>query len=346
MQTPMLKISILTPIYGVEKYIEQCARSLFEQSYVNIEYIFVNDCTPDQSISILNDVIKLYPTRKEQVHIIHHSQNQGVGAARQTALMEANGDYVMFVDSDDFLPIDAVEKLAEKIVEKRVGKVVDNNVDNIATTSTTIRNEQPPDLIDGGYCEWRNGKASLPRMPFDIEKQKYLKLLICQNLITNRLWGRIYKRSVITDHKIFFQKGVDYAEDLFWNAQFLYHAQSKVVLNEVVYGYRTDNINSYNHSISEKNLLSYFRSFHLLAMFLEHQPTARHYRKALDIGLVNAYRWAKNAHVDLSKADDIIAYHPKSWMIRSVIQLIRWGVPIKYVNWLYLSYRRLYVYLS
>lgn len=346
MESLMPKISILTPIYGVEKYIEQCARSLFEQSYADIEYIFVNDCTKDRSIEILNDVILQYPTREKQVHVIHHSQNQGVGAARQTALMEAKGDYVMFVDSDDFLPVDAVKKLAEKAVEKRAGKVVDNDVDNFATTSTSVRSKTYPDLIDGGYCEWKDGKASMPRMPFDIEKQKYLKLLICQNLITNRLWGRIYKRSVITDHQIFFQKGVDYAEDLFWNAQFLYHAQSKVVLNKVVYGYRTDNINSYNHSISEKNLLSYFRSFHLLAMFLEHQPTASRYRKALDIGLVNAYRWAKNAHVELAKADDIIAYRPKTWAIRGIIQLIRWGIPVKYANWFYLSYRRLYVYLS
>lgn len=54
----MLKISILTPIYGVEKYIEQCARSLFEQSYASIEYIFVDDCTPDKSIGILQSLLK------------------------------------------------------------------------------------------------------------------------------------------------------------------------------------------------------------------------------------------------------------------------------------------------
>lgn len=318
----MITVSILTPIYGVEKYIEQCARSLFEQTYAHIEYIFVDDCTPDRSISILQDVVKQYPDRAEQVHIIHHAKNQGVGAARQTALMAAKGDYVMFVDSDDFLPVNAVERLVEKTVDKVV------------------------DMVDGGYCEWKDNKASLPQMPFDVEKEKYLKLLICQNLITNRLWGRAYKRSVIMEHQVFFQEGVDYAEDLFWNTQFLYHAESKAVVNEVVYGYRTDNINSYNHTISEKNLLSYFRSLHLLVTFLEHQPAASCYRKAMEIGLVNAYRWAKKAHVSLDKADEIIAYRPKGEIIRIVIQLIRWGVPVKYVNWIYLSYRRLYVKFS
>ena len=104
----MLKISILTPVYGVEKYIEQCARSLFEQSYAPIEYIFVDDCTPDKSIGILQSLLKEYPERAQQVRIIHHDRNRGVGAARQTALMAATGDYLLFADSDDMLPEDAV----------------------------------------------------------------------------------------------------------------------------------------------------------------------------------------------------------------------------------------------
>ena len=94
----MLKISILTPIYGVEKYIEQCARSLFEQSYASIEYIFVDDCTHDKSIGILQSLLKEYPERAQQVRIIHHDRNRGVGAARQTALMAATGDYLLFAD--------------------------------------------------------------------------------------------------------------------------------------------------------------------------------------------------------------------------------------------------------
>ena len=110
----MLKVSILTPIYGVEKYIEQSARSLFEQSYASIEYIFVDDCTPDKSIGILQSLLKEYPERAQQVRIIHHDRNRGVGAARQTALMAATGDYLLFADSDDMLPEDAVEKLAGK----------------------------------------------------------------------------------------------------------------------------------------------------------------------------------------------------------------------------------------
>lgn len=71
MKKPLL--SILVPVYGVERWIERCAVSLFEQDYENIEYIFVDDSSPDNSIAILNDVLKEYPTRKNHTSILHHN---------------------------------------------------------------------------------------------------------------------------------------------------------------------------------------------------------------------------------------------------------------------------------
>ena len=163
----MLTISIFTPIYGVEKYIQQCARSLFEQSYASIEYIFVDDCTPDKSIGILQSLLKEYPERAQQVRIIHHDRNRGVGAARQTALMAATGDYLLFADSDDMLPEDAVEKL------------------------TTIAESTHADLVDGGYREWCDEKAGRLQNPLHVSDATQRNMPVCQNIITNRLRGRI-----------------------------------------------------------------------------------------------------------------------------------------------------------
>lgn len=310
----MKKVSILTPVYGVEKYIETCARSLFEQTYGDIEYIFVNDCTKDHSIEVLESIVTQYPERKQQVRIIHHPHNKGVGAARQTALLAATGDYIMFVDSDDHLPTNTVELLVNK-----------------ALTSDA-------DLIDGGYTE--GDKPT--QMPTDIPTEKYLKLLICQNVIANRLWGRLYRRALVEQHKIYFQEGIDYSEDLFWNTQYMYYAKREVIEANVYY-YRTDNINSYCHNPSEKNSISYFKSCHLMSQFLETADTKGIYRKAVDIGCVNAYRWAAKAHIDFPKVDQLLAYNPKSAFIRFIISLIKKGIPMKCVNLLYLSYRRLYV---
>ena len=110
----MYKVSILVPIFGVEKYIERCARSLFEQTYSNLEYIFVNDCTPDKSVEVLENVMVNYPERIENVKILTHEKNRGVAAVRNTALDNACGDFVSLVDSDDWLELDAVELLVSK----------------------------------------------------------------------------------------------------------------------------------------------------------------------------------------------------------------------------------------
>ena len=104
-------VSICVPVYGVENYIERCCRSLFEQTYSNIEYIFVNDCTPDDSIKVLEHVLSEYPVRKENVKICNHQTNKGLAGARNTAIETATGVYLMHVDSDDYLDLNAVECL-------------------------------------------------------------------------------------------------------------------------------------------------------------------------------------------------------------------------------------------
>ena len=76
-----MKVSVIIPIYKVEAYIERCARSLFEQTLKDIEYIFVNDCTPDRSVEVLKNVIEEYPDRKSQIRILHHKDNPPDNAA-------------------------------------------------------------------------------------------------------------------------------------------------------------------------------------------------------------------------------------------------------------------------
>ena len=97
------KVSVIVPIYNVEAYIERCAISLFEQTLDDIEYIFVNDCTPDNSMMILSEVLSRYPQRKEQVRIINQPKNQGAAKAREDGIKEARGEYIIHCDSDDWV---------------------------------------------------------------------------------------------------------------------------------------------------------------------------------------------------------------------------------------------------
>ena len=91
-----MKVSVIVPIYNVEKYISACARSLFEQTFKDVEYIFVNDCATDHSLEILKDVAAHYALPHCQ--FISHEHNRGSGAARLTGMEHAGGDFVMFVE--------------------------------------------------------------------------------------------------------------------------------------------------------------------------------------------------------------------------------------------------------
>lgn len=272
----MPTVSILVPIYGVEKYIEQCAETLFQQSFADIEYVFVNDCTKDRSVEILQQTIDRFPERKSQVILIQHEHNKGLGGARHTAFAASRGRYIMHVDSDDLLPLDAVEKLV-KAAEK-----------------------SGADIVDGGFADWENGQATLFHPATHDSHRTYQRKLLCQNITSNRIWGRIYRRDLLENHGIYSVEGIDYSEDYAVVARVMYFAK-RYFIDDVVYYYRKDNITSYTHDISEKNLTSHFKACQLVASFIEQHDNKGIYRTATDIGMVNAYRVAAEQHLPLER---------------------------------------------
>lgn len=110
----MHKISVIIPVYGVEQYIEQCARSLFGQTLDDIEFIFVNDCTPDKSIFLLERILKDYPHRQHLTKIIHHDKNMGLPTARLSGIKKATGEYIAHCDSDDWVDLNLYENAYKK----------------------------------------------------------------------------------------------------------------------------------------------------------------------------------------------------------------------------------------
>jgi len=107
----MPNISVIIPVYGVEKFIEKCARSLFEQTMDNIEFVFVDDCTPDSSMDILKQTLNDYPNRKSQVVFCKTEKNSGLALARIKGLEYASGEYIIHCDSDDWVELDMYEKM-------------------------------------------------------------------------------------------------------------------------------------------------------------------------------------------------------------------------------------------
>lgn len=131
----MPKVSIIIPVYGVEKYIERCARSLFEQTLDDIEYLFIDDCTPDKSVEILKRVLEEYPHRKSQVVIHRMEQNSGQAKVREWGMQNATGEYVIHCDSDDWVDIHMYEEMYNKAIEEDADVVV---CDYVVTNGTSV----------------------------------------------------------------------------------------------------------------------------------------------------------------------------------------------------------------
>ncbi len=117
-------VSVIIPIYNVEQYIEKCLDSVINQTYKDLEIICVNDCSPDNSAQILLE----YAQRDTRIKIVNREKNGGLSAARNTGLDEAKGEYVYFIDSDDWIDLDYIEKMVSAITFSKTDVVVNTNV--------------------------------------------------------------------------------------------------------------------------------------------------------------------------------------------------------------------------
>lgn len=249
------KVSILVPVYNVEPFIERCAHSLFQQTYENVEFIFVNDCTPDQSIVVLKKIIEQYPDRKDQITILDHSVNKGIGTTRNSLLNAALGDYVMWVDSDDFISKDAVEVLVLKIEESGADIITsDSYFFYKGENNTVIFSQQFPE-----------------------DSQHYIESIACHQARA-ALWGTLSKRNLWVENKINILESSTFAEDYFATVQLFYFSKKNQVVHFPFYYYNQINTNSYTTGYkSENHFISLIKLFENLALFFQKQNVESEY---------------------------------------------------------------------
>lgn len=216
----MSEVSVLVPVYNVEKYIERCARSLFEQTFDDIEYIFVNDCTPDGSIDILRQTLESYPCRKSQVTIIDHSCNCGIGKTRTTALEAANGNFILWVDSDDYIRRDAVEKLYNCAVKENA------------------------DFVTFSYRDVFSDGKEIPRLRAAQDKRCFLCGMLSGEILPY-MPTVFASRQLYVENRIFLVPGVNYGEDYALTTRLLFCSKKLVFLPDVLYFYCHANNESY-----------------------------------------------------------------------------------------------------
>lgn len=238
----MVLVSILTPIYGVEKYIERCAISLFEQTYENIQYVFINDCTKDRSIELLMDTLDKYPNRKSQVSVINHPSNKGLAGARNTGVQYATGEFILWVDSDDSLDVTTVEKLVNLQKQNNSDIVCYDTLVQFSRYSTCYRNI---DYADG----------------------KDLSLKMIQDIAPHQLWGHLIRRSLYTDNDITAVEGINQGEDWQVMPRLAYYAKRVDTIHEALYYYNMISADSYSNNITSNSIRQINMAYNVLKDF-------------------------------------------------------------------------------
>lgn len=226
MATDLPLVSILVPVYQVENYIERCARSLFEQTYDNLEYIFVDDGSPDRSISVLEETLLDYPHRKPHTKIIRHPQNKGIAATRNTAVAESSGMFLFHVDSDDWVEPNAIELL--------VNKQLETNADIVTGQACVHRHDVEEPYLSGGW--------NLDRESLLVHLLKYQ--------VSTTLWRRLIRKSLYTDHAIQCDETGSGGEDYQILPRLVYYAKVVSGIDVCIYHYNKSNKASITNSIS------------------------------------------------------------------------------------------------
>ncbi|MGV0947259.1 glycosyltransferase family 2 protein [Empedobacter falsenii] len=250
------KVSILVPIYKVENFIERCAISLFEQTFDAIEYIFVNDQSPDRSIELLKDVIVKYPNRESNITIIDHEANIGLAGARNTGVEHASGEYILHVDSDDYLDLNAIELLYAKAVETNSDIVTCNYV----LQWGEIQNEAVQNI----------GK----------DKVDFINLMLSSQAIVGVV-NKLFRRKLYIDNNIRAFEGVNFGEDYVTSPRLAYYANSVSKIDVPVYHYIQTNTNSYTKKLTKRHIDNILFVFEELTDFFESKEDYSLYKNAI-----------------------------------------------------------------
>ena len=183
-----MDISVIVPVYGVEKYIDKSLRSLFSQTKTEgVEFILVNDCTKDRSIEIAREVIKDFPHCT--IRLIEHEVNRGVAAARQTGLDAAIGEYTIHFDPDDWCEPEMLEELYAKAKEDDADIVGCDYIESYPQKEVYVKQIFPDNGIDCTH--------------------KFL-----QGEIGGGLWNKLIRQKLFRDNDIRLDMGVNHGEDL------------------------------------------------------------------------------------------------------------------------------------
>ena len=216
-------VSIIIPSYNSEKYIYECVKSIIEQSYSNLEIIIVDDGSTDSSYKICEEL----GFSDNRIKLLHQ-KNMGVSSARNRGIKNSKGDYIIFVDSDDFVDLDFVESLLKLKKEYDCDLPIAGirTFENYKTKFTS--------LITNGCFDFRNNE------------ERFCELF--DSILFFSPFNKLYDAKIIKEYKLKFSEEFNYGEDLLFNLSYLDYINS--------IGFKSSKSNLYNYRIEDSNSLS------------------------------------------------------------------------------------------
>lgn len=285
-----MKISFIVPVYNTEKYLSKCVESILNQN-LNSDYeiILVDDGSTDKSGSICDDFSKCYSFIKT-----FHKKNGGASSARNLGLQKASGEYIYFIDSDDFLLENdnftiVINSLDADILQFKMNYYYEKNDKYVHCR----------DLKDYFYVD---------------NKYEYLEKMISENTLSVSPCDKIIKRSILVENEIYFEEGI-ICEDIDWSLKLYLYINSVRVINKEVYSYRQNRKDSITNIITENNVNSII---YILKKWLNYNYSDSKvknlyynylaYQYILLLTIINKSNCVKSLQSDLQKYDFLLDY--------------------------------------
>lgn len=248
-----MKISIIIPIYNVEKYIERCINSVLGQTYRNLELILINDCTPDQSMDIVKRIINNSEKSKDfEIKYISHTTNKGIAATRNTGMKNVSGEYFFFLDSDDEITPDCIESMVTLAQKYKGVDLIQGDI--VYTNNNKIKGIRSVD------SEYVADKSLIKKMMFNDGT--------CTYSIPNVVWNKLIRTSLVIENNMWFKEGI-VAEDVYWLIMYWKYINSIAFNLKKTYLYFNDNPSS----ITNEKIQKHRHFFSKMETFKDFIPT-------------------------------------------------------------------------
>lgn len=235
------KVSIIVPVYNVSQYISKCLDSIYGQTYKNIELILVDDCGSDDSMTIVQDYLASHVSI--DANIISHQKNRGLSAGRNSGMEKASGEYVYFLDSDDYIAPDCIEVLVKPLNNKKY------------------------DVVVGDY-QYSNGeKSDLKLHNEELSGQQILDSY-ANGLWYVMAWNKLCRKDFLLDNNLTFEEGYLH-EDVIWSFKLACKAQSMYIINNVTYNYLVRSSSIMTSMSIEHDVNVYLKAFAKIIDFVK-----------------------------------------------------------------------------